>query len=330
MRPTNLRARFVLVVAISAVLTVAIVLTFALRARHAVITDTQRKTLSTVEAFAQATGAWISRGDLDTVSRVADLMLSGSSLYVEVVQGDTTLVERIDTSWQGSPPLRRSSDPLSEPSGRFHRDRSIWYVDTLSPLTIDSVSSSTGYVRAGIDISFARARVAAVYLRTAGMGALAWIACCIVAFFALIGRSSISESPVERETAILKHGGLTIDTASVEIALNGRPIQLTPKQYELLTLLAAHRGGVVSDHEIVARLWPESAYADSNDVRQCVYKLRSRMNSVQPGAGKCIDNVKGFGYRLLEPEPIAARRSIKTRPSSLHTALQRDKGGRNE
>ena len=329
MRPRNLRVRVAIFGGVSAVLVVAIVLLLALRARRAAIIDIQRQTLLTVEAFAQAAGAWISRGDLDTVSRVAELMLTGSSLYVQVIHGDTSLVERIDPSWQGLPPALRASSSLSGPSGRFRRDHSVWYVDVLIPLTTGELPQDTGYVRAGVDVGFVRAGLAASNLRAAGMGAVGW-AVCLAAFFLLMRRSvrhTASKEPGEVRGAILHCDGLTIDTATVEVSLDGRPVRLTPKQFELLTLLAASRGRVISDQEIIARLWPDSPYADSNDVRQCVYKLRRRMNSVQPSAGMRIDNVKGFGYRLLGAEPEPTREPVKLRWSRLRAAHPRDEGG---
>lgn len=327
----NLPVRFIVFGGVSTILIVAIVLVFALRTQRVAVADVQTQTLLTVEAFAQAAEAWISRGDLETISRVADLMLSGSSLYVQVVHGNTALVERVDTSWQGLPPPLQTSVPPSESSGRFRRDRSVWYVDALVPLPSAGTQANPGYVRAGIDVGFVRAQVVAATFRTAGVGAVGW-AVCLAAFLALMKRSS-SAVPGERAdgaNAILRHGGWTIDTASVEVTVDGKRVRLTPKQFELVSLLAAAQGRVVSDQEIIARLWPESPYADSNDVRQCVYKLRRRMSSVHPGTETRIDNVKGFGYRLLAAEPEETQQPLKPRPLRPRGIRRRCEGGRSK
>lgn len=327
----NLPVRFIVFGGVLTILTVTIVLVFALRTQRVAVMDVQTQSLLTIEAFAQAAEAWISRGDLETISRVADLMLSGSSLYVQVVHGNTALVERVDTSWQGLAPPLQTSVPPSESSGRFRRDHSVWYVDALVPLPSAGIPPNPGYVRAGIDVGFVRDRVVAANLRTAGLAAIGW-AVCLAAFLALMKRpgSTVPEERTDGTSAILRHGGLAIDTASVEVTVDGKRVRLTPKQFELVSLLAAAQGRVVSDQEIIARLWPESPYADSNDVRQCVYKLRRRMNSVHPGTQERIDNVKGFGYRLLAMEPEETQEPLKPRPLRPRGIRRRYEGGRNK
>jgi DNA-binding winged helix-turn-helix (wHTH) protein len=330
-RLRNLPVRFIVFGGVSTVLIVTIVLVFALRTQREVVMDVQTQAVLTVEAFAQAAEAWISRGDLETISRVADLMLSGSSLYVQVVHGNTALVERVDTSWRGLPPPLQTSVPPSGSSGRFRRDHSVWYVDALVPLPSAGIAPSSGYVRAGIDVGFVKAQVVAATLRTAGLGAIGW-AVCLAAFLALMRRpsSALPGEQTDDSSVILRHGGWTIDTASVEVTVDGKRVRLTPKQFELAGLLTAARGRVVSDQEIIARLWPESPYADSNDVRQCVYRLRRRMNAAHPGTETRIDNVKGFGYRLLATEPEETQEELKPRPLRPRGIRRRCEGGRNE
>ena len=85
---------------------------------------------------------------------------------------------------------------------------------------------------------------------------------------------------------------------SKTVTLAGVPIGLTKKPFDLLSLLASDDGRVFSENEIVQQLWPEAPYADSGDVRQCVYMLRKRLDEGLQGGGRCIVNVKGFGYKL--------------------------------
>ena len=76
---------------------------------------------------------------------------------------------------------------------------------------------------------------------------------------------------------------------------------LTPKQFALLSLLAASPGRVFSDEEIIDAVWPASAYADGKDVKQYVYLLRRRLSQTGGEGSEIIVNVPGFGYRLEPP-----------------------------
>ena len=74
-------------------------------------------------------------------------------------------------------------------------------------------------------------------------------------------------------------------------------------------------------------LWSDSPYADSNDIRQCIYQLRRRLDAVLPKAGRCIANVRGFGYRFdVEHLTAPSNGSSENRnaPEEQHV-----KGGRN-
>ena len=76
---------------------------------------------------------------------------------------------------------------------------------------------------------------------------------------------------------------------------------LTLKQFELLLLLAEIPGRVLSDGDILAGVWPESPYADSRDVKQCIYTLRRRLERVLERPSDVVVNVKGYGYKLVPP-----------------------------
>jgi DNA-binding response OmpR family regulator len=89
---------------------------------------------------------------------------------------------------------------------------------------------------------------------------------------------------------------LRIEDRSKHVFVHGREIRLSPKEYELLTLLASDPGRVFSCREISAHLWPKKT-PDSGDVQQCVHMLRRKIegDSQHP---VWIITEPGFGYKL--------------------------------
>ncbi|HED03239.1 MAG TPA: response regulator transcription factor [Candidatus Fraserbacteria bacterium] len=92
-------------------------------------------------------------------------------------------------------------------------------------------------------------------------------------------------------------GTLSIDDRAKVVTLEGKPVQLSPKEYELLRLLAIEPGRVFSDAELIIRLWPQGSRATSNDVKQYIHLLRNKIEE-EPQHPRWIQTVKGFGYKL--------------------------------
>jgi len=95
----------------------------------------------------------------------------------------------------------------------------------------------------------------------------------------------------------LKVGPLEIDDQRKEVRLHGKRVELSPKEYELLKLLASEPGRVFSDREILERVWPEGSLASSTDVKRYIHLLRRKVEE-DPKHPKLILTVKGFGYAL--------------------------------
>lgn len=92
-------------------------------------------------------------------------------------------------------------------------------------------------------------------------------------------------------------GELEIDDAQKSVRLHGRTIKLSPKEYELLKLLASQPGRVFSDDEIIQHVWPEGSLASSTDVKRYIYLVRQKIET-DPKDPKLIVTVPGFGYKL--------------------------------
>jgi len=110
---------------------------------------------------------------------------------------------------------------------------------------------------------------------------------------------------------------LQIDDGAKLVTLQGRTLHLTPKEFELLRLLASQSGRVFSDAEIIQHLWPGSPHAAPVDVAQYVHRLRKKLND-NPCAPQWIFNIKRFGYMLrrLSPQFTPAAASVPSTPKA--------------
>ncbi len=90
---------------------------------------------------------------------------------------------------------------------------------------------------------------------------------------------------------------LIIDDVRKEVRLEDRTVSLSPKEYRLLKLLASSPGRVFPTQEILAELWPGSAYATGQDVQKYVYLLRRKIER-DPKKPRLVLTSRGFGYRL--------------------------------
>jgi two-component system OmpR family response regulator len=97
--------------------------------------------------------------------------------------------------------------------------------------------------------------------------------------------------------ALIEIGPLVIDDKTKTVKIQGEEVSLSPKEYELLLLLASEKGRVFSDREIIEHLWPGSSFARPGDVQKYIYLLRKRIER-DPQNPEIVLTVRGFGYKL--------------------------------
>jgi DNA-binding response OmpR family regulator len=100
--------------------------------------------------------------------------------------------------------------------------------------------------------------------------------------------------------APITSGRLTIDAGRHVVEVNGRPVELTPKEFDLLRALAEAEGRVLSREFLLDRVW---GYAAAGEIESRTVDVHVRRLRVKLGdEGRRIVTVKGVGYRL---EPAA-------------------------
>lgn len=110
-------------------------------------------------------------------------------------------------------------------------------------------------------------------------------------------RAALRRSAAAPPSDVLTSGELRLDLAARRVALAGRPIQLAPREFDLLTLLLRHRGAVMSRDLLLARVWGDDYVGDARTVDVHIRWLRQKLEQ-DPSRPVLIQTVRGVGYRL--------------------------------
>lgn len=94
----------------------------------------------------------------------------------------------------------------------------------------------------------------------------------------------------------LEAGPLTVDTRARRASVDGREVPLTPKEFEVLALLAEDPGAAVDRRRILREVWGTTWYGPSKAIDMHISALRKKLGD--PGL---IETVRGIGFRLREP-----------------------------
>ena len=96
-------------------------------------------------------------------------------------------------------------------------------------------------------------------------------------------------------TTELTCGGVTLDTRSSKVLVNGRPVDLSAHEYRVLSYLMHHKDEVVSRSELIEHIYAQDFDRDSNTIEVFVARLRKKLGV------SIIRTVRGLGYRLEAP-----------------------------
>ncbi|HEY1015493.1 MAG TPA: response regulator transcription factor [Herpetosiphonaceae bacterium] len=108
--------------------------------------------------------------------------------------------------------------------------------------------------------------------------------------------------PAQAASALIVSGELTIDLARRRVARGGEEIHLTPREYDLLTELAAHPGRVLTHAWLLSRVWGEGYEGDVQNLHVFISQLRRKIEP-QPARPRFILTEPGVGYRFNETNP---------------------------
>jgi two-component system, OmpR family, alkaline phosphatase synthesis response regulator PhoP len=98
------------------------------------------------------------------------------------------------------------------------------------------------------------------------------------------------------EAFVYRGKHLVADFDAVAISVNGDPIRLTRREFELLRYLVENRNRVLSRDRLLERVWGYDRFVETRSVEVHVGRLRGKLRE----AGRQIETVVGLGYRFVE------------------------------
>ena len=92
----------------------------------------------------------------------------------------------------------------------------------------------------------------------------------------------------------IEYGGITIDKAAHVVSIDGNPIDLSYKEFELLTYFMENKGIALSREKILNNVWNYDYFGDARTIDTHVKKLRSKLGE----KGEYIKTIWGMGYKF--------------------------------
>ncbi|ADG82084.1 two component transcriptional regulator, winged helix family [Thermincola ferriacetica] len=97
---------------------------------------------------------------------------------------------------------------------------------------------------------------------------------------------------------VLKYNGLEINIMDFTVKLQGREIPFTPKELELLWLLASNPGRVYTREQLLEKVWGYDYFGDSRTVDTHIKRIRKKIGSAEESTSFDIKTVWGVGYKF--------------------------------
>jgi DNA-binding response OmpR family regulator len=115
-------------------------------------------------------------------------------------------------------------------------------------------------------------------------------------------RAVLRRGPAERGDGptggalVYKGKRLLADFDAIAVSVDGRPVRLTRREFELLRCLVENRNRVLSRDRLLERIWGYDRLVETRSVDVHIGRLRSKLRDV----GQQIETVVGLGYRFVE------------------------------
>lgn len=115
---------------------------------------------------------------------------------------------------------------------------------------------------------------------------------------AVLRRTSAAPDAHEEALTTLTYGTLEIQPERYSVRLGGQSVPCTPREVELLYLLASHPGRVFDREQILSRVWGYDFFGDTRTVDTHIKRLRQKLACPEMGDAWDIITVYGVGYKF--------------------------------
>jgi len=103
--------------------------------------------------------------------------------------------------------------------------------------------------------------------------------------------------PTEEESGVLIAGPVRMDVDRHVVTVDGKPVQLPLKEFELLELLLRNAGRVLTRGQLIDRVWGADYVGDTKTLDVHIKRLRSKIEP-EPSSPRYIVTVRGLGYKF--------------------------------
>lgn len=110
---------------------------------------------------------------------------------------------------------------------------------------------------------------------------------------------ALQRRPLPYTSGQLETGDLLLDPVTHSVEREGRPIDLTPREFALLEYLMHHPNQVITREMIEQHIWNDELEYESNVIDVYVRRLRRKIDD--PFATRLLTTIRGVGYRLTPP-----------------------------
>lgn len=100
--------------------------------------------------------------------------------------------------------------------------------------------------------------------------------------------------PKEHQGSILEAGPLQLDTTAHLVSLEGQPVSLTAKEFQLVEYLIRHKSEVIGKDQLLDHVWSDDSRVQHNTVETFIANVRKKLGKHE----SIIKTVRGYGYKI--------------------------------
>jgi two-component system, OmpR family, response regulator RegX3 len=121
---------------------------------------------------------------------------------------------------------------------------------------------------------------------------------------AILRRSTNPPAADDPPPGPISIGPLEVDVAARRVRLDRRELQLSRKEFDLLTELVRHAGRVVTREQLMDRVWDENWFGSTKTLDVHIRWLRQKLGD-DPTSPRYLHTVRGVGFRFTDPEELS-------------------------
>jgi two-component system KDP operon response regulator KdpE len=103
----------------------------------------------------------------------------------------------------------------------------------------------------------------------------------------------------EAQKKVYVFGDLVVDVDNSHVTVRGKPVSLTPTEFQLLLTLAENAGRILSHEQLLSQVWGHEYVGEPGYVKRYIWYLRQKIEE-DPSNPEYIITERGFGYKLAD------------------------------